>query len=294
MLGNYQMHGDPTFPLDYINDEHRRGATDAESDGRQLWLRVQGIAFWPTIALVSLTPGVALLGAAGVALAWRDRPTTRWLVIAATMPVLYYAVRTTVFANFIPLARFMAGPLTVLLVFVWNGYVGTASAVGINRARRVVQVSVALALAIPLAVGWLTFRRDGLLEDTLRPVSPTSTNPLAIMDGAEFIRSTVVPSGREIVVDIDDGFLDQPLVFYGGLLQERVLRVREPADLLRVAREHPEFVVRFDRGSLVTHEGVRRNGRTLELGGAPHTYDEHGFSPPLHVYARRGDAKPVP
>jgi 4-amino-4-deoxy-L-arabinose transferase-like glycosyltransferase len=289
MLGNYQMHGDPTFPLDYINADHRRWAATFQGGWRQLWLRAQGIAFWPAMALISLTPGVAVLSVAGATTAWRERPKARWVILAVLAPVVYYAIRTTVFADFVPLTRYIAVVLTVMLVFVWDGYVAIAGAWGVNGARRVVQSAVALALGIPLAVGWFTFRRDGPLQDILRPISPTSTNSRAVMAGAEFIRSTVVPARHRIVVDIDEGFLDLPLVFYGGLLQERAIRVRKPADLSRVAREQPQFVVRFDRGSLLTQGSVRLSGRTLELGRAK--YDElDGFSPPLHVYALRGIA----
>jgi 4-amino-4-deoxy-L-arabinose transferase-like glycosyltransferase len=287
MLGNYQMHGDPTFPLDYINDDHRRWAATFHGAWRQLWLRVQGTAFWPAMAFMSLTPGVAVLSIAGATAAWREGPAVRWLIVAAMAPVVYYASRTTLLADFVPLARFMAVPLTVMLVFVSKGYMAITGAWGVNRARRLGQSTVALALGIPLAVGWFTFRRDGPLEDILRPISPTSTNSRAVMAGAKFIRSTVVPSGRRVVVDVDDGFLDAPLVFYGGLPEDRVIRVLEPADLSRVAREHPQFVVRFDKGRLLGHGGVRLFGRTLELGEAK--YDEvDGFSPPLHVYDLRG------
>jgi hypothetical protein len=287
LLGNYQMHGDPTYPLAYINDDHRRWAATYEGGWRQLWLRAQGIAFWPAMAFISLTPGVAVLSVAGAMTVWRKRPTARWLVATSIAPLLYYAIRTTVFADFVPLTRYMAVPLTVMLVFVWDGYLSIANARGVIQSRRVVQATIALALAVPLTIGWFTFRRDGPLEDILRPISPTSTNSRAVMAGAEFIRSTVLPGRYRIVVDIDEGFLDLPLVFYGGLLQEHTIRIREAGDLPRVAREQPRFVVRFDRGSLLEQGNVRVFGRTLELGGV--TYDElGGFSPPLHVYALRG------
>jgi hypothetical protein len=77
-----------------------------------------------------------------------------------------------------------------------------------------------------------------------------------------------------------------PLVFFGGLLEEQAIRIRLPADLARVERERPGYVVRFDRGSLANQATVRLSGRTLELGGTP--YDElDGFAAPVHVYRRR-------
>ncbi len=88
-------------------------------------------------------------------------------------------------------------------------------------------------------------------------------------------------------MDIDEtAFLDLPLVFYGGLLEEQAIRIRQPADLSRVERERPGYVVRLDGGSLVHQEAVRLSGRTLELDGT--AYDElDGFSAPVHVYRRR-------
>lgn len=289
MLGNYQMHGDPTFPLDYVNDDHRLWAGTFEGFWRQLWLRAQGIGFWPSAALISLTPGVMVLGVSGVRAVWRERPQARWLVIAVAAPLLYYTVRTTLFGDFVPLTRFMAVQLTVVLVFVWDGYVAIRRGWGVLRARRAATAAVALAVVIPLVVGWVTFRRDGVIEDILRPISPTSTNPRSVMAGAAFVRSTVVPAAHGVVVDVDDGFLDLPLVFYGGLLQEQVIRVRQPADVSRAGRERPWYVVRFDRGRLAREGSVRVVGRTLEFGGR--LYDElDGFLPPIHVYRLRGTA----
>lgn len=294
MLGNFQMHGDPTFPLDYINDDHRRWAATFAGFWRQLWLRAQGIGFWPSAALISLTPGVAVLGIAGVRTVWRERPEARWVLVAVAAPLLYYAVRTTVFGDFVPLTRFMAVQLTVVLVFVWDGYVAVVCAWGLLRARRTATAAIALAVIVPLVVGWVTFRRDGVIEDMVRPISPTSTNPRSVMAGAAFIRSTVVPAGHGVVVDIDDGFLDLPLVFYGGLLQEQVIRVRRPADASRTGPERPWYVVRFDRGGLVREGSVRVVGRTLEFGGA--LYDElDGFLAPVHIYRLRGtSSRPGP
>jgi 4-amino-4-deoxy-L-arabinose transferase-like glycosyltransferase len=292
MLGNYQMHGTPTYPLDFINNDHRRWAATFQGFWRQLWLRVQGIGFWPAITFISLTPGIAALSITGLIAAWRERLQTRWFVLAVLAPVLYYAVRTTVFADFVPLTRYMALQMTVMLVFVWDGYVTVSRVWKGVHVRRAVQVTITLALVVPFAVGWFTFRRDGFIEDILRPVSPTSTNPRAVMTGAAFIRSTVAPSGQAIVVDVDDNFLDLPLVFYGGLLQEQVTRLWQPGDVLRAGRERPPYVVRFDRGSLVRLGNVTVAGRTLELGGTP--YDElDGFSAPIHVYRLRAVAAPA-
>ena len=287
MLGNYRMHGDPTFPLDYINGEHSRWAATYAGLWRGVWLRAQGIGFWPAMAVVSLTPGVAVFSVVGIVAVWRERRTVRWIVVALFAPVLYYALRTTVLADFVPLTRYMAVSLAVMLVFAWDGYVALTRGWGSSRALSLARASAVLAVAIPVVIGWVTFRRDGLVPNVIRPLSPASTNPRAVMSAAAFVRSTVVPSTDGLVVDTDERtFLDLPLVFYGGLLEEQAIRVRQPADLSRVERARPGYVVRLDGGTLVSQEAVRLSGRTLELGGTP--YDEvDGFSAPVHVYRRR-------
>ena len=71
MIGNYRMHGDPTFPMTYINQEHRHwAARDYAGFWRELWLRSQGVGFWPAMAAMSLTPGIATFAALGIAASW--------------------------------------------------------------------------------------------------------------------------------------------------------------------------------------------------------------------------------
>lgn len=287
MVGNYKMHGDPTFPFDYINGEHSRWAATYNGFWREVWLRLQGIGFWPVMALVTLTPGVAAFSFVGIVAVWRERRTVRWIIVMLSAPILYYAARTTIFGDFVPLTRFMAVSLALMLVFVWDGHRVATRWWGSGRARSLVRAAAVLALAIPVVIGWLTFRHDGPVPNVIRPVSPASTNRRAVMSAAAFVRSTVVPGANGLVVDTDEKtFLDLPLVFYGGLLEEQAIRVRQPADLSRVERERPGYVVRLDGGSLLQQEAVRLSGRTLMLDGT--AYDElDGFSAPVHVYRRR-------
>jgi hypothetical protein len=291
------MHGDPTMPLDYINGEHRRWAATFAGFWRGLWLRVQGVGFWPAMALVSLTPGVAVLGFVGTLTVWRERRNGRWLIAALSAPILYYAVRTTVLGDFVPLTRFMAVSLALLLVFTWDGYLMAVRWWGRDRVRPLVRATVVLALAMPIATGVVTFRRDGRVPDVIRPISPVTTNPRAVMSAAAFVRSTIVPAGGGLVVDIDEQFLDLPLVFYGGMLEEQAIRIHRLEDISRVERERPDYVIRFERGSLVSQGAARLAGRALEVAGR--SYEElDGFSAPVHVYRRRdaggSQARPEP
>jgi 4-amino-4-deoxy-L-arabinose transferase-like glycosyltransferase len=286
LVGNYRLHGDPTFPLAYINAEHREWAATFDGAWRQLWLRAQGIAFWPVMALVTLTPGFALLGMAGMARAWNDRPAVRWLLIAAVAPIVYYGLRTTLFADFVPLTRFMAASLVVLLLFVWDGYGDLTRRWGTSSARTFLRISAALAVAVPVIVGAVTFRRDGPVRNILRPISPTSTNSGPVMAAAAFVRDTVAPSGEAVLIDIDKGFLNLPVVFYGGLTQEEVIRIRGAEDVARIEGRPPTYVVRFDEGTLASQPGVSVGPRALSIGRT--AYEElDGFAPPVHVYRIR-------
>ena len=287
MLGNYQMHGDPAFPLTYINHYHRLWvAHDYAGFWREVWLRAQGVGFWPVMAAVSLTPGVAALGAVGMIDAWRIRPASRWIIIVASAPLLYYTARVAVFLDFAPLTRFMAVFLAVMLLFVSDGYRAAVRRWGNEAARLLARLTIGLAIAMPVAMGVFTFRQDGAVRNAVRSLSPTTTNPRSVMAAAAFVRSTIAPAREGLVVDIDATYFDLALVFYGGLRQEQVIRVRSEADLPRIEAERPAVLVRFDKGSLARLEGVRVAGRALTVGNV--AYDElDGFEAPVHVYRLR-------
>jgi 4-amino-4-deoxy-L-arabinose transferase-like glycosyltransferase len=286
MQGNELAHGDPLYPIKYIDEFHRSWAAGSSGGWRQWWLRAQGLGFWPAVALFTLTPGVALLGMAGMVRAWRERPETRWLVLAAVVPVAYYAFRTTVLLNFVPLGRFTVTQVVLVLPFVGLGFSACASAWGEGRARWVGRLSGALAVVMPVALGLYTFRADGGMREILRPVSPTSTNPVVIMQAARFIEAEVTKQGKALALDSDTTYFDLQLGFFTGLPDERVVRLRWPEFRQKFEQARPEYLVRFDQGVLVNEPWVKLEGRTLTLGDV--TYEElDGFSAPVHVYRRR-------
>jgi hypothetical protein len=133
----------------------------------------------------------------------------------------------------------------------------------------------------PAVLGVATFRRDGAVMDAIRPLSPVTTNARPLMDAAAWLRAVGTST---VLVDIDRGFRDLPVVFYGGRREEQVARVREAPDLVRLVREPPEYVVRFEEGRLDAL-GVRPSGRILRLAGAVFV-EMPGFSAPVHVYRR--------
>jgi len=286
MQGNELMHGDPFFPIKAVEDFHRDWVRSSAGGGAAIGWRLQQLGFWPGVALVTLTPGVALLGMWGMVKAWKARPDTRWLVAAAVVPTAYFTFRASVLLDFVPLGRFTVTQLAVLPVFVAFGFAALFGASRQGPRRAVAGLTALLAVVIPLAMGLYTFRAEGRLRDTLRPVSPTSTNPVAVMKVATFVKDEVAARGGAIALDDDPSYMDLQVAFFSGLPEERIARVRWDTFRKLLAEARPQVLVRFDQGSLAKDPGVKLEGRTLVLDGV--AYDElDGFSAPLHVYRRR-------
>jgi 4-amino-4-deoxy-L-arabinose transferase-like glycosyltransferase len=238
MQGNELAHGDPLYPITQIDAFHRGWAVSESGRYGTLWLRVQGLGFWPAMALFTLTPGVALLGMVGMVKAWRERPETRWVVLAALVPVAYYAFRSAVLVNFIPLGRFTATQVVLLLPFMWLGFQACARAWGPWAGRVVAGVSIALAVVMPVALGLYTFRAEGWRRDRLRPVSPTSTNPEYVMQAARFLKAEARP-GTMLALDDEAQYMDLQLAFFSGLPETSVVRLRWPQFVVRVEQQRP-------------------------------------------------------
>jgi hypothetical protein len=288
MQGNELAHGDPLYPITYIDQFHKSWVASSGGGAKDWWLRAQGLGFWPGVALFTLTPGVALLGMGGMVRAWRQRPELRWLVLSALVPTAYYTFRSAVMLNFLPLGRFTVTQVVLVLPFIAYGFAACARAWGEVAGKLVAGASIVLAVAMPVALGVYTFRADGGLRDTLRPVSPTSTNPQPVMRAAHFIEAEAAQKGKELALDSDDGYLDLQLGFFTGLPEARLVRMRWAEFRQRVEKERPEYLVRFDRGALARESWVKLEGRTLMLGDV--TYEEQdGFSAPVHVYRLRSN-----
>jgi hypothetical protein len=285
MQGNELAHGDPFYPIKYIDEFHQSWV--ASSGGNGSWfLRAQGLGFWPGAALVTLTPGVALLGLTGMVKTWRERPELRWLVLAALVPTAYYTFRAAVLVDFMPLGRFTVTQLVLLLPFIAVGFAACVRAWGERAGRLVAGGSIALAVAMPVAMGVFTFRADGGLHDSLRPVSPTSTNPQPLMRAARFIEAEVTEKGKALALDMDDRYWDLQLAFFTGLPDERLVRMRWSEFRQRLEKVRPEYLVRLDGGALTREPWVKLEGRTLTVGDV--TYEEvEGFAELAHVYRRR-------
>jgi hypothetical protein len=266
MTGNAIAHGDALYPLTYIDAFHKTWAEATPAGWPRLWLRLQGIGFWPAMALFTLTPGVAAFGAIGMATAWREKPQTSWLAAAAILPAAYYAFRTTVLFDFVPLGRFTVVQLALLLPFVTRGFDRCTEWLGAMRTRRLGVSAAVLAVLMPTALGLYTWQSASVAARVLRPLSPTSTNPPDLMAAAEFLRRTVLERGHTLALDTDTGYLDIQLAFFARASERDTLRMRWPGFSKSVLEAPPDFVVTFEHGLLLREPWVRRTRSDLHLG----------------------------
>ncbi|MBI3183646.1 MAG: glycosyltransferase family 39 protein [Myxococcales bacterium] len=284
LMGNAVDHGDPLYPIRYIDDFHRRWFADGEEAWTPLGYRLQNLFFWPGAALVTLSPLVALLGAAGMVRAYRTVSKARWLVWMAVLPAAYFTVRSTLLGSFVPLARFTALQLVLPLPFLSLGleWLGGAS---VRRRRLLGGAALALALALPVTLGLFTFRSESMWRNALRPVSPVSTNSPALMKVARFVGAELSRGGNSVVLDKDPRYRDIQVGFFTGLPKRRMARYRYDTFEAVLASADPKLLVRIDGGELeraadmeLVPGGVRFRGRVFA--------ELPGFEAPFHVYLR--------
>lgn len=286
MQGNEMAYGDPFYPMRVVDQFHADWVKEGLARMSTWRFRLENLGFWPGVALLTLSPGVALLGAVGMWRSWRARPDVRWVVLAALVPTAYFTFRAAVLLDFQPLGRFTVTELVLLLPFVHAGFEACVGARAPWVRRSLAGVCSVLAVALPLAMGLYTFRADGGLRDSLRPVSPTSTNPVPLMQVARFLHDEVAAQGGAAVLDSDPGYLDLQLAFFSGLPDERLARLRWATFRKHLHEAQPRYLVRFDGGGLVQDSGVKLEGAVLTLDGV--AYQElPGYSAPMHVYQRR-------
>lgn len=280
MAGNWADTGDPLYPFRYIDDYHRRWFADGVKVWGEASYRLQNLVFWPAIALATLSPLVGAAGLVGLVRAWRERKDVRWLVALIVIPTALFTFRSTVTSSFVPLGRFAVKEVGLLLPFVWLGFQWAP----LQRVRRPLLVAAAaMAVALPVVLGLYTLHREGKWEDTWRPISPVTTNPVALMQVARFLKSEVTEKGEAAVLDSDPGYRDIQIAFFSGLPEERLARYRWEIFPVRLASAQPRYLVRIDGGGLGAI--ARVEGRTVQLGEWQFT-ELDGFAPPFHVYRR--------
>lgn len=285
MQGNERARGNSFAPMLYIESFHKAWVQDGVARWTNLGYRAQNLVFWPAVALVTLSPLLAYFGIRGMVRVFRtDRPH-RWLVWTSLAPALYFTFRSAVLLNFVPLARFTVGQVALVLPFVHTGF-EAAMAGRSSRTRRTWMVATALvALATPLVMGAVTFRKDDGLAASLRPVTPLSTNPTKVMQVAEYLRTDVLQNGGAAVIDSDPEYWDLQIAFFSGLPEERLARQRWENFRERVASAKPDTLVRREGGGLDHEADVRVEGPTLFFAGQVFR-EVPGFERPWHVYRR--------
>ncbi|MBK7858285.1 MAG: glycosyltransferase family 39 protein [Archangiaceae bacterium] len=190
MFGNYRLHGDPQYPAHFINAFHRTWFADNEAFWGVARHRALNLFFWPLVAFFTLSPPVAIAGVA--------RAKHPWLIAVAAVPMVVFTVRSTVVGDFEPLARFTV--VSMLAVIVWAGPV--------LRER-----AVAVLAAMTLALGVYTFEREGKWHDSLKPISPVTTQPEAVMQVARQARACAGVA----LISTDPGYRDLAAAFYSGV-----------------------------------------------------------------------------
>ncbi len=290
MAGNLAMHGDPLYPLAYIDEFHRVWALESAGGWHEWWLRLQGLGFWPAMAMFTLSPGVAMLALIGMVAAWRQRPACHWLTIAAIVPTVYYAFRTTVLFDFVPLGRFTVTQVSLLLPFIAMGWAWVVTQRGGVFARRVAVAATVIAVIMPAALGAFTLHNDSTAATVLKPLSPTATNPRWVIHAADLIRTTVVDQARTLLLDEDVTYQDLQVAFFARVDNTRTIRMRWPRFHERTAASPPDVIVTFSRGRLLEQPWVHPGAGTLVLetnDGAVSYVERPTPVPNIRVFDRR-------
>ena len=287
MQGNEQAKGDAFAPIHYVESFHKAWVADGVARWGTWGYRAQNLVFWPGVALLTLSPFIAWFGMRGMLRAWRAFPGYRWLIWVALVPTLYFTFRSVVLLDFVPLARFAVTQVALLLPFVGLGYQRTVEGRSLPVARAWAAAALILAVATPLVIGVLTFRRDDGVASSLRPVSPLSTNPPAVMQVAHYLKTQVAPVDGSAVLDIDPSYWDLQIAFFSGLPDTQLSRIRWDIFRKQLAAQRPAVMVRREGGALEKEPDFLQQGDTVSFDGDG--WEEiPGFQSPWHVYRRAG------
>jgi hypothetical protein len=175
--------------------------------------------------------------------------------------------------------------VALVLPFVLPGFEAAMAGRPPVTRRRWAAATALLALATPLVMTALTFRKDNGVASSLRPVTPLSTNPPAVMQVAHYLRNEVLPVGGAAVIDADPAYWDLQIGFFSGLPEERLARQRWDIFRERVASAKPDTVVRHEGGGLDKEADFSVDGQKLYFAGKVF-HEVPGFQRPWHVYRR--------
>lgn len=111
-------------------------------------------------------------------------------------------------------------------------------------------------------MGLLTFRREGRVEEALRPVSPVSTNPVALMSMAKSLKAAVPPEGA-LVIDTSPRYEDLQVAFFSGLDESQLVRYRWSDVAQRLQSLRPSHLLLMRGGALARELGENKTGAPL-------------------------------
>ncbi len=286
MQGNELATGSAIFPVKYIEDFHRTWAQSGIAAYGEWGFRLQNLFFWPWMAVLTLSPLVAVLSAVGLVHVWRKRPEQRWLVWVVLVPTAYFTFRGAVMLTFSPLGRFTVNQLAVMLPFVAVGFAVIAAKLSQPMRQGLVGATALVAVAVPAWMGLVTADPAKPMATTLGPVSPLSVNPRDLMQVARWLKSEVAPAGTaSVVIDSEPSYADIQVAFFSGLSEERILRARWPNFDQILQQNTPEYLVLADGGALATRADFEGRDGRVQLGdlwfeALP------GFNGKWHVYQR--------
>ncbi len=274
--GNEHDTGSAFFPLRYIDEFHRNWVVGEAARLGELLHRVYALLFWPGVALLTLGPLLVAFGVRGMVRSWRAGQH-RWLILFALLPTAYFAFRGAVTMTFVPLARFAVGQVALLLPFAWRG------AEDLRFRKALLTAALASTAVLTGAFGLMTFGKQDVWADALRPVSPVSNNPPALMFVAGRLKSEPAPA--TVLLERDPQFRDLQIAFFSGLPETRLIRQRWPEHTEQLAAGRPELIVRIEGGELSTLPGFGLSAHAGEILLHGERYArEAGTEPPYSLF----------
>ena len=276
---NARYAGDALAPIRHIDRDHRQLAQMAlQFFGQARW-RLYGLVYWPLAILCIATPGLGALSLWGSFRALRRREPGWELAAIAFLPALYFTFRTSVLADFRPMARFALVAAALSLVFAHDVFLSIARA----WRRPLFFAGVALLIATPLFLAAASWRRAGVLAEWARPLSPISSLPPGIAEAARWVKDNA-RAGDVILLDAVWDYLDIPLAFAANLPERQWLRASWADEFEEhLARATPTMAVLIYQGKLGDFERDRFDFRGLRFcRAARFTY--------ASVYRRCADA----
>ena len=230
MQGNELAHGDPLYPISYIDEFHRGWVARRDGGWREPVVARAGAGVLAGDRARHAHAGGGAAGDGGDARrrgasgrrrgGWCSR---RWCPRRTTRS------EAAVLLNFMPLGRFTVTQVVLLLPFVALGALGVRARVGRagrpggGRGEHRAGGGDAGGDGASSPSAWM-----GAGGRCCGPVSPTSTNPQPVMRAARWLEAEVAGKGKSLALDSDGRYQDLQLGFFVGLPDERLVRMRWP------------------------------------------------------------------